>query len=52
MLPACNAAVLEAADGEFVAPNGDLNQTAVAQLVGLAPAASNRTSDWAAFNAM
>ena len=45
-------AALEVSDGEFVDPNGDLNATAVAELVKLAPAAGDAQASWAAFNAM
>lgn len=40
------------AGGEFVEPSGELNATAVAQLVKLAPAAGDATADWSAFNSM
>lgn len=45
-------AALEVADGEFVEPTGELNATAVAELVKLAPAAGDASAGWSAFNSM
>ncbi|KAI7836626.1 hypothetical protein COHA_009511 [Chlorella ohadii] len=45
-------AALEVADGEFVEPTGELNATAVAELVKLAPAAGDASAGWSAFNSI
>lgn len=40
-------AVLQVADGTFVPPDGQLNETAVAELAARAPIPANASGDWA-----